>query len=202
MQKLSSLHKFILFKVWWTKLNGHVYFHYAHPKIIELTFSFPEIAPVCKKSVHFIYSFLRCSQFLQTYHTHFLPCSKKCLINFEFMWICINMQNIELFHWFVLEIWLIKKSCNLIRWENFSPYFMNINFHKNGISAGTQQIIQIFIVEKIQWKLMTRFFNKFRKLSLVHFCSIFPTLGPLFYFSGNLALPCISSYGFLTPCQH
>ena len=34
-----------------------------HPKIIESTFSFPEFAPECKISVHFIYSFLRYSQF-------------------------------------------------------------------------------------------------------------------------------------------
>ena len=39
-------------------------FDQAHPKIIEITFYFPEFAPPCKKSVHSIYSFLRYSQFL------------------------------------------------------------------------------------------------------------------------------------------
>ena len=35
---------------------------HAHPKIIEITFSFPEFAPACKISVHSINSFLRYSQ--------------------------------------------------------------------------------------------------------------------------------------------
>ena len=38
-------------------------FDHIHPKIIETTFSFPEFAPACKKSVHSINSFLRYSQF-------------------------------------------------------------------------------------------------------------------------------------------
>ena len=40
-------------------------FDQAHPKIIEITFCFPEFAPPCKKSVHSINSFLRYSQFSQ-----------------------------------------------------------------------------------------------------------------------------------------
>ena len=35
----------------------------AHPKIIEIIFSFPEFPPACKKSVHSINSFFRYSQF-------------------------------------------------------------------------------------------------------------------------------------------
>ena len=38
------------------------------------------------------------------------------------------MQKIRLFHGFVLEIWLIKKSCNLIGSEHFGPYLRNQNF--------------------------------------------------------------------------
>ena len=38
-------------------------FDYIHPKIIEITFSFPEFAEARKKSVHFINSFLKYSQF-------------------------------------------------------------------------------------------------------------------------------------------
>ena len=38
-------------------------FEHIHPKIIEITFSFPEFAPACKKLVHSINSFLRYSQF-------------------------------------------------------------------------------------------------------------------------------------------
>ena len=38
-------------------------FDHAHPKIIEITFSFPDVVPACKKSVDSICSFLRYSQF-------------------------------------------------------------------------------------------------------------------------------------------
>ena len=41
-----------------TSISDH-----AHPKIIEITFSFPEFTPACKISAHSIYSFLRYSQF-------------------------------------------------------------------------------------------------------------------------------------------
>ena len=44
------------------------------------------------------------------------------------MWTCIHMQKIRLFHSSVTEIWLIKKSCNLIGWEHFGPYLRNKNF--------------------------------------------------------------------------
>ena len=36
------------------ELNGHAHFGHTHPKIFQLTFSFPEFAPTCKKSVHYI----------------------------------------------------------------------------------------------------------------------------------------------------
>ena len=38
-------------------------FDHIHPKIIAITFSFPEFAPARKKSVHSVTSFLRYSQF-------------------------------------------------------------------------------------------------------------------------------------------
>ena len=57
------------------------------------------------------------------------------------------MEKSRLF-WFVLEIWLIKKSSNLIGWENFGPYHLrNKNFPKYGICAETHQII--IIIEQI-----------------------------------------------------
>ena len=43
-----------------TSISDH-----THPKIIEITFSFPEFVPECKKekkSVHSVYSFLRYNQ--------------------------------------------------------------------------------------------------------------------------------------------
>ena len=67
-------------------------------------------------------------------HTHFWPCPQKIYVNLY------QSAKKRLFHWFVLEIWLITKSCNLIGCENFGQYVRNKNFHKYGISARTQQI--------------------------------------------------------------
>ena len=41
MQKISLIH------TW-----PHPFFDHTHPKISEITFSFPEFAPACKKPVH------------------------------------------------------------------------------------------------------------------------------------------------------
>ena len=58
----------------------------------------------------------------------FWPCPTKIFLKI-FMWICINKQNIRRFYWFILEIWLTKKSCSLIGWY-FGPYLRNKNFPK------------------------------------------------------------------------
>ena len=63
MQKISSIHKFIPQIFGSHELNVHPIFDQAHPKIIEITFCFPDFAPPCKKSVHVINSLLRYSQF-------------------------------------------------------------------------------------------------------------------------------------------
>ena len=67
MKKLISIHKLILKMqqiLGSHELNDHAPFSdHAHPKFIQLTVSFPEFAPACKKLVHSIYSFLRYSQF-------------------------------------------------------------------------------------------------------------------------------------------
>ena len=47
--------------------------------------------------------------------------------------------KLVLYHWFLLKVWLIKKSCNLIGWEHFVPYVRNKNFPKYGLCTGTQQ---------------------------------------------------------------
>ena len=61
MQKISSIHE-LIFTIQqileFHELNGHAHFDDGHPKIIEITFSFLKFAPVFKKSVHSIYSFL------------------------------------------------------------------------------------------------------------------------------------------------
>ena len=63
MQKFSLIHKFIQQILRSHVLNEYAQFDIIHPKIIEMTFSFPEFAPACKKSVNSINSFLRYSQF-------------------------------------------------------------------------------------------------------------------------------------------
>ena len=130
MQKISPIHNLILQVrqiLGSYELNGHTIFDPAQPKIIESTFSSPEFQPACKKTFHSIYSFLRYCQFLSPVTRLATPIfehaqHKRFFINFKFMGICINMQKITQFHSFVLEIWLIKQSCNLIGWEHFGPY--------------------------------------------------------------------------------
>ena len=109
------------------------------------------------------------------------------------------MQKIRLFYWLVLEILLIIKACNLLGWEHFGPYLRNQNFSKYGICAGTQQIIKIFVVEQIQQKLMTKYFNIFKKSC---FWPIFPIFGAKKFFLGHLTLSGTTSYGFLALHQN
>ena len=53
MQKISSIHKFIL-KIQQVvgshELNDFVHFGPHHPKVIQATFNFDEFVPACKKS--------------------------------------------------------------------------------------------------------------------------------------------------------
>ena len=109
----------------------------------------------------------------QTSHTHIWTCPPQNLfIKFQFMWIFTNMQKIRLFHYFVLEIWLIKKSCNLIGWEHFSQYLRNKNFPKYGMFLETANNIN-FYYRKNSVKINDKIFNKFKKPC---FLSIFPIL--------------------------
>ena len=88
--------------------------------------------------------------------------------------------KIRLFQWFVLEKRLIKKSYNLIGWEDFGTYLGNKDFSKYGIYTGTQKIISIFVIEKKyspyskNWSL--NFTINSKNLFLIHFWSIFPIL--------------------------
>ena len=94
-------------------------FDQVHPQISEITFNFPEFAPAFKKSVYSIDPFLRYSQFWSpvtrlatSISDHTQPPK-----TFDQLLIYVNLyQHVKrLFNDFVLEIWLIKKSCNLIR---------------------------------------------------------------------------------------
>ena len=118
------------------------------------------------------------------------------------MRISINMQKIRLLHWFVLEKWSIKKSCNLIGWEHFGPYLRNKNFPKYGIYAGAKQIISIFIIEQIQYKSTAKFFNKFKKPSFLPIFGSFPVSGAKRFPLENPALSRATLYEFLAPWQN
>ena len=117
------------------------------------------------------------------------------------MWICINMQKIRLFYWFPLEIWLIKKSCNLFGWEQFGPYLRNKPFPKYGICAGILQIIS-FHYKTNSVKTNDQIFQYIQKtLFLVHFRSISPNFGTQKFFQ-KIRLSSTTSYGFLAPCPN
>ena len=62
-------------------LKASAIFDQAHPKIFELIFSFPELAPAGKKSVYSICSVFEIQLILeyrdQTVHTHFFSMPTK-----------------------------------------------------------------------------------------------------------------------------
>ena len=146
MQKISSIHKLItqILEYHVLKMTKSIFDH-THPKIIKITFSFHEFPPVCKKSVHSINSFLRHNFRVQwpdrpliSDHTH--P-KMFWSTSFNLCEFASTYKKIRLFHWFVLEIGLIKKSRNLIGWKYFDPHLWNKRFPKYGICARTQQMV-------------------------------------------------------------
>ena len=65
--------------------------HHTHPKITEITFSFPECAPACKKSVRSIYSFLRYSQFWNPVTRLATPIFDHA--HLEIFWLTFNLRE-------------------------------------------------------------------------------------------------------------
>ena len=130
------------------ELNNLSIFDHAHPKIIEINFCFPGFAPPCKKSVHYINSFLRYSQLYSPVTRLATPITghaqpKKFWSTFnlcEFVSKCTELgYSIDLFWrygWLKNPaIWLTENILAHI------PYLRNQNFSQFGICAGTQQII-------------------------------------------------------------
>ena len=147
MQKISSIHELTL-QIQQIleshELNGQTHFWPSPTK--NHWNNFTEFALSCKKSVHSIYSFLKYSQLLD-------PMTRPTKKIFDQLLVYVNLHQhakMRLFYRFLLEIWLIKKSCNLIDWEHFGPYLRDKNLPKQGVCVGTQQIIYIFIIEQIQ----------------------------------------------------
>ena len=100
-------------------------FDQAHPKIIEITFCFPVFAPPCKKSFHFINSFLRYSQLATLISDHAHPNIFRSTFN-----LCKFVSTCKKSGYFIELFWRcdLKQSCNLIGWEHFSLYLRNQNF--------------------------------------------------------------------------
>ena len=120
-------------------------FDFAKPKITESTFTFPEFIPLYKKSVYFVWSFWDAVNFRVPWpdwpHPFLTMPTQK---TFDQLLIFVNLyqhaknQAISLF---ILEIWLIEKSRNLIGWEHVNPYLRNKDFPKYGICAETENNI-------------------------------------------------------------
>ena len=95
---ISSIHEFII-KIQQTlvscELNGHTNFSPCSPKIIEITFSSFEFAPVWSLFhllILEIQSALESREKIS--HVHFCPCPlKNFLTEFQWIWICINAQK-------------------------------------------------------------------------------------------------------------
>ena len=115
------------------------------------------------------------------------------------MWICVNIWKIRLFHWFVLEIWLIKKSCNLISWEHFGPYLRNKNFHN--LCRNTEYNIN-FHYRSSSVKINDQISQYIEKTQfLIHCGSISPIFGSK-KLPQKIWLSHTTSHGIVAPCQN
>ena len=116
---------------------------HAHPKIIEITFSFPKFAPAWKISFHSIHSFLRYSQFQRpvtrlTMSIFDMSTQKK----FDQILIYVNLyqhaknQAIYMVDWKILQsgwlrtFWSISQEQKFSQiWDLFRNTANNISFH-------------------------------------------------------------------------
>ena len=73
----------------------------------------------------------------------------------------------------------LLKYCNLIGRELFGPYLKNQHFGRHGVCAGKSIIIWSFILDHFQPKLMTKFFEIWKKPHS------WPIFGPFCSFSGQ-----------------
>ena len=103
MQKISSIHKLIQQILGSHELNDHIHFWPAHPKTTEITFSFPEFAPACKKSVHSINSFLRYSH-IESDRVPWPDCPKSFL----------TMRTQNFFDQFLIDLNLYQHAKNQV----------------------------------------------------------------------------------------
>ena len=104
-QKISSIQKLIQQILGSHELNNHTHSWPGSPKNNWNNFLLSWICTTMQKISSFHLFILEVQPILescnQNGHTHFWPCPSK---------------KIRLFHWYVREIWLVKKSCNLTDW--------------------------------------------------------------------------------------
>ena len=155
--KNSSIHTLTIFGS--RELNGHPLFDQAHPKTIEIIFSFPEFALACKKSVHLIYSFLRYSPFYSPVTSLITPIfdhvhPKILWLTFNFCEFVSNAMSGYSTDFLWRYDWLKILQSDLLRtfWAMFPEYFfyqtrylsrnttIKINFHyiTNSVKINNQ----------------------------------------------------------------
>ena len=105
------------------------------------------------------------------------------------MWIFINMLKMMLAvssicFWEIAHLKILQSDWPRAFWLISG----NNIFPKYKIFGWAQQIIKIFIIEQIQWKLMNKFFFKFKETYF------WPKKKRTFY---KIGLPCTTSSGFL-----
>ena len=174
---------------------------HAHPKIIEITFSFPKFAPAWKIWFHSIHSFLRYSQFQSpvtrlTMSIFDMSTQKK----FDQVLIYVNLyqhaknQAIYMVDWKILQsgwlrtFWSISQEQKFSQiWDLFRNTANNISFH--------------YTIKPV--KINDHIFQYIQKtLFLAHFWSIFTSFGAKNFFPENPALSRTTSYKFLALCQN
>ena len=123
---------------------------HTQSKISKITSRFPKFAPVRKKSVHSIDSFLRCQSIFescdhQTCHTNFWPCQRKkksdqLLVYVNLYQHAKNLVISQICSRDMVE-WKILQSDWLTTSWPISQVSRKIFFSKYGICAGKQDII-------------------------------------------------------------
>ena len=135
MQKISSIHKLIQQILGYHELNDCAHFWPGPPKNYWNNFLLFWICTTMQKISSF-------HLFILEIQPIFESCDQTGHANPKIFWSTFNLCEFvstckKSRYWFAMEIWLIKKFCNLIGREHFGPYLKNQNVPKYGICTGT-----------------------------------------------------------------
>ena len=129
-------------------------FDHAHPKMIEIIFTFPEVPPVCKNSVHSIsihsWDTVNFRVLWPDWPHTFLttPTSK---VFDQLMWIEF-VSTCKISNYFINLFWRhgwLKKPAMWLA-QNILADISGIKFPKYEICGGKQQMVLSFIIKQIQ----------------------------------------------------